>query len=362
MNEEELNKIIKDINEKITENNIRVPEYDELNRMAKVNQFSYKFPTSLVFGMFGYAPLMLISSLTNVFPITAVPFIIIGGGITTGILGNFILEKIYKPKERLRDLSDAETESELLYEEIKNEIELEKVKNRNAILNDALTLIKSNYNTLSSMREKYEIQSKNIPESIEEVDKRIKKLEERLEELLSKLDDYSTRKILKDRFWKLDKKGTSIMDIISYSLVAGVISMLVLDMPFILVKDIMPMTIIQLFTPFIVGVLGTSAYNLKRETDSRTIQKQIKENLQIEDNNQNNENRSIDDLGMDIIVTISNLEEQKMYRDRLLGEQGQVDKVEEKETTHEHIQELQETAQVQTEEKDKPKQYVYKKK
>ena len=120
MKTEDFKKTNEELQEEIKKNNKQIAVSDERTRMAKVNQFEYKFGTTLGFSMVPYFVEIILftiftsngtmASITNTIPVESLPLIITGSSLGIGTIGRKILEWKFKIKERFKSFTTAKTQ------------------------------------------------------------------------------------------------------------------------------------------------------------------------------------------------------------------------------------------------------------
>ena len=284
MKTEDFKKTNEELQEEIKKNNKQIAVSDERTRMAKVNQFEYKFGTTLGFSMVPYFVEIILftiftsngtmASITNTIPVESLPLIITGSSLGIGTIGRKILEWKFKIKERFKSFTTAKTQYEKIQEEIKYAVELEKANNRNKAIQETMDSLNSNQSILNSLSNRYDINDKNVPQTIEESKKIVDELSMLLNEKYNELDVLTTQKVLHERFWKVRTKGQPSMDIMMSAMMGGLLSMMYVDMPFImmgisetLTYNSLPAALITCFAPLVAGITGVSGYMIKRNKD-----------------------------------------------------------------------------------------------
>ena len=146
---------------------------------------------------------------------------------------NLLINKKYKTKERFKSFSNAKTEVEKIEEELKNKIELEKLKNRNEIINNVVENLEDNVSILSKISDKYTITYRNLSQTKEETTDNITKISKLLEEKYKDLDILVTKKVLHENFWRIRENFQRICDPILITLGFSVGTLMLTTLPFI---------------------------------------------------------------------------------------------------------------------------------
>lgn len=339
MNEYNIEKTIKELEDQIEENNHEILVNDEKTRMAKANRFESKVETTVAFSLLPYlglattsAVLIANGTMTNVvgsIPPESIPLIILGGSLGIGTIARKLLEKKYKIEERLRAFTNAKTDKEKLEEELRHEIEIEKIENRNRTLEEAKETIKANQAMINSLSSRYNISDKNMPLTKEELEYKVEELTNVLKQKYEELDILTTQIALYRKFSKVKSKADRVMDTAMNAMMGGMITMMYVDMPIILMKDIIhydnPNTaFISILAPFFAGIGGISAYTInKNKNISKTYNKL---NNELENNSLPKDQEAIDTISLaakidnlikEISLLLIQLYEQKRILERL---------------------------------------------
>jgi len=295
MKTEDLKIINDELKEEIKKNNKQITVSDERKRMAKVNQFEYKFFSALFFSILPYVGLFILfqiftandimALITNTIPVKSLFYIIVGSSLGIGIIGTKILEWKFKVKERFKSFTKAKTEYGKIKEEIKYSIELEKANNRNRTIRETMDLLRSNQLILNSLHNIYD-NNINVSQNIEECKNIVDELSMLLNEKYKELDILTTQKVLHERFKNVRTKAQQTIDIIGASLMGGMLSLIYVDMPFIimgisetLVYNSLPAALIATYTPYVIGIAGVSAYMIKRNKNYTKVFNSFNKNL-----------------------------------------------------------------------------------
>ncbi len=275
---ENFNEAKEELKNKIHTNNELINISDERKRIANANQFEYKSMVTIAFSLLPYLVLVIlfevltkngiISPLIETIPAESFPVIITGGSLSIGTIGRKILEQKFKTKERLKAFTSANTQSEKIQEEIKYTIELEKAKNRNKVLQQAINSLNSNKSILNSLTSKYDTNDRTIPAMEENAKKRVEDLSILLKDKYTELDTLTIQKIFHKKFWKGKTQNQNIMDIIYIGMIGGFFTMLYGGIPLLIVRDYLTFSgLVSVFVPFLVGMAGVSGYMIKRNKD-----------------------------------------------------------------------------------------------
>ncbi len=270
MNQDNLEKIKKELEQEFEENEKKLEVYNERAITAENNQFNSKLELWSLFAIIAYIILSILAITTNIFPKLFIPGIILGGSLVSGLIGSAIIMKITKFKERLKSFSTAKNEREKLREEIKYAIEIEKTNNRNMAIKQTLDNLDSKQ-VLSSFAKNYDISYTDT----ENIKLNNQKLEEILIQKYQELDLLSAKEVLDRKF----NKFFPVRDKIASSLVSGLIFLMAFAGPFIFVKDIINISFLIVPITYGTGFLVSLGYILKRNRDIKQIFQNIGYNI-----------------------------------------------------------------------------------
>ena len=311
MNNEEFEKSKKELEKAKLQNDEQIIISDERTRMSKVNSLEYKGLITLFFSMSAYMVLLLTSSglitalgtsvITNIFPGFTYPIALIGSSIGIGIIGRMLFDKKFQTKKRLKVFSNAKTEAEKLEEEVHYQIELEKVNNRNRVIDETINVLNSNQAMLNRISSRYDLKDKTAPQTKEEAEQNAEKLSATIKDQYDKLDILTVQKVLHNRFWKVRERFQRRLNTMVVSTVSGIFTMFFTTFPTLI--DIIPNSSLLAklaipLVPFVVGTIGGSAYMLKRNRDHKkafnNLNAKLEENA-LEENLDNEYDSSIEE-------------------------------------------------------------------
>lgn len=301
MKSEDLTKTKQELKQELEKNYEQINLCDERTRMSKVTSLEYKTGLTLSFSMIGYliffaSSLILIKSVggstfTNVIPALSFPAVLVGGSLGVGTLIRTLMDKKFHVKKRLKSFSTAKTQSEKLEEEIHYQIELEKVNNRNLVVEQAINDLDANERVIRNLSSEYDISDKKISKDEGEMKKTIKELSTVVKEQYNKLDVLSTQKILNERFLSVRSKFQKIWDVVVTVDLSCIASWALINLPLMMLdyNSAISSLLATTLAPFAVGIGGASLYMAKKNKD----QKKVFNNL----NSQLGENALTEKLG-----------------------------------------------------------------
>ena len=115
----------------------------------------------------------LLPTLPILVPVEGISLIISGTSIVIGTILQNKLKSKRQTNERIKEFSNANTQSELLQEEIEYTIEEKKNKNRKLIAQKVMDSINDKQNKINSLSEEYTISKKESNQKIEDIEKNI---------------------------------------------------------------------------------------------------------------------------------------------------------------------------------------------
>lgn len=192
-------------------------------------------------------------------------------------------EKI-KVLEFLERLRKSKTQKERIEESTKYEIEKEKLKSANKILKKIYDDLSENENLINSLSTSYNINEKDVDERTkEEIDDSIKDIKNILKKKQQEVDIATTKRFLKEKFWKVRDKYQKIFNILMFGMVGGAIFMFFYDMPIMYLNQLENMqsqvSLLEALAPAIIGGLACGGYCIKRINDYTSVFKTINNEL-----------------------------------------------------------------------------------
>lgn len=349
MNNVEFEKTKKELEEIKKQNDEQIAISDERTRMSKVNSLEYKGGTTLFFSALAYFGFFFTAAIlsntpvagviTNVLPGLSYPITLLGGSLAIGTITRTLFDKKFETKKRLKAFSTAKTQVEKLEEEIHYQIELEKANNRNRAVDETISVLNSNQAMLNRISSRYNLNDRTAPQTKEEAEKKVEELSAIIKEQYDKLDILSTQKVLHDRFWKVRQKFQRRTNTMLVPMMSGMFTMFFTAFPTIMIKDIMPngsllASLSVPIVPLVAGIVGGSAYILKRNKDQKKVfnnlnaqlgENSLEENLDKTYESAFEEQKEIEALLenqiRDISVAEVQLQENKRYLDTFTTEE-----------------------------------------
>jgi len=311
MNQEEFEKSKNELEKEKEKNNELIAINDERSRMLKANSLEFKGETILFFSALAYMGFFLTTIILSNTPVASViskalpglsyPITLLGGSLAIGTIARTLLDKKFKTKERLKSFSKAKTQAEKLEEEVHYQIELEKVNNRNRVIDETINVLNSNQAMLNRISSRYDLKDKTAPQTKEEAEQNAEKLSATIKDQYDKLDILTVQKVLHNRFWKVRERFQRRLNTMVVSTVSGIFTMFFTTFPTLI--DIIPNSSLLAklaipLVPFVVGTIGGSAYMLKRNRDHKkafnNLNAKLEENA-LEENLDNEYDSSIEE-------------------------------------------------------------------
>lgn len=276
---ENLEKSIKELEKEKKKNQQKIDLYYERTRMSKVNQLEYKAPITLGFSAISLFVLFIVAIISKELLSTTFlnnissQAILFATSISMGIIGELSYEKKFKIKERLKDFSSAKTEAEKLQEEINYQIELEKAKNRDNVINKVINSLYANQSTLKNIASKYEIKEKNNLSSKEELEEKQIEMLANINKKYNNLDLYTTKKVLNERFWKVRSKFQRRTEFLVNPMLTGLCFelLVVISNLYTNISMTFNVALTTFITTFLAGITSSSIYMLKRNSDYKKV-------------------------------------------------------------------------------------------
>lgn len=268
----EYEKYIKELEGIKEENQKQIILNNEKAKEARVNGFDHKFTTTLACSLVSYLLLFLLSFgltslfgasiITSIFPGITFPLVFVGSSLGLGLLGRKILFSKSNGKNGSARFWNSKSEKEKLRLEVRYQIEAEKFENRNKAIDETIKILNS--------EQKFTISTfDSLLLTKDELLKNQDELLKHLDGQYSKLDEWSTKKVLHDKFYCVREKFHRITQLISTALFSLIVTMLLASFPFMF---IMPyVTLGMLFSSLVTGSLISTLYLLKRNDDYKSV-------------------------------------------------------------------------------------------
>lgn len=237
----------------IKEEKIRLIAESQLANRISISICYSLLPCIIITFLFPFLTnLFGISSFVNTFPPIIIPLFIVSSSLGIGGVLRKIITKISKTNENLSSFSQSKTELEKIIEEVSYKIEIEKLNNHNKILQrliDSIELI--NFSDCK------------VNDSEQEIKQRAAELFLKKEVLYNELNSLSLRKVLYQKFAKINKSEMIDGDIIISSVWAGVVNFLIHSCILAVIGKLsLLINNISLFIPLLIGIVSTAFYKI----------------------------------------------------------------------------------------------------
>ena len=247
------------------ENCTNINELNEKIRTIKANDLETKLTRAFAFSMIPWVATVLLSpAIINlgIIPINLISLLSIGVPTLIGITGEMLLTKKLKYKEKLESFSESKSQNEIIEESTRYEIEREKLRSSNKVLKKAFDNLEPEQYLFNSL-------SKNDSKSFEKLN--IENIDEILEKNKKEIDIITTKKFLKEKFWRIRDRFQKVIDFIVISILGGIGFMTLYNTPTIAINlrnSIQLQTsILGIILPLGIGGLVCGGYYLKRIKD-----------------------------------------------------------------------------------------------
>ena len=195
-------------------------------------------------------------------------------------------------------------------EAVLSQIEIDKLNNKNKVIDETLEALTNENEMLNKMSDKYNISDKSTYN--EEAKNNVNELSETIKKQYNELDELSTNKVLCEKFFTVEEKLKRRIQTMVFAMISGVSIMCISLPPLLLVKDTIQsastLTSLMLsLTPMITGIIGGSAYMLKRNNDQKKAFKSLKKKLNLKEENLNKNIENKEELEEAIEKQIKNI-------------------------------------------------------
>jgi len=258
-------KIKNEYEEKYNENLEKIKSITNKLRIIQSNKFEWRFSNTMLFTALVYLVSIIIlgilgsSIISPLIPANIIPYTVLAYSLGLGIIGENIYNKVVNNKEKFNEYFSNDTNK--LEEEIRNEIELNITQNKNNIINKTIELLNDNKYKCSLLKQNKE-ETKNT----------IHQLKTLIDSAYKELNIETTKKVLIEKFCTIRDKSQKRNKTIITSIFSGIISVLLICLVGIFIKDIITFNIVgNLIIPFIIGSVTTSIYSIKNNKNTKKI-------------------------------------------------------------------------------------------
>lgn len=276
-----MNDYIKELNNEFKKNENNIIKNKGIIHELNLKDFKEKAGRVTLLSTLLYLPTLLIYFWLNI-PSVIFPGATLFTSFALGYIGNAIIEKKARCKERFKNISKSKNESERIEEILKLEIEIEKLHQRNEII----TRVNNKQNEESNMikkfskNENYTIKKNKSNYSRRELVNKINELERELKQKYILLDNLSNQLVIKNKSNDLNDKLSPIF----YSMMAAFVPMALSIMPIFsyTVRPLPAPSVIPLITTFVPAILAFGGsltyYGLNKKHTKNAIKSINKDN------------------------------------------------------------------------------------
>lgn len=263
----------KTLEDRYNENENLCAILDERARMAKVNQLDYKVTEIFGMTMIPYIILLLIGIISSAQTLNVISMIWFTLGsaaisLPIGLITSALINKKYKTKKKFKEFSNAKKESEKIELQLLNELQLERIKNRNSVLEQTMEKLHTSKLNITCLSKYKGLDMSILPKDLEKVLEEKQSIKNELEQKYNELDLLSIKSFLLNNLGKYMLKGQSTMEILLNSFMYAIMPCMLLFMPVIMIAK-QGMTIPTILGNIELGLLGISVttstiYNLNK--------------------------------------------------------------------------------------------------
>lgn len=266
MKEHDFKNLIKELEEQIQKNKKEKDIDDERMRMAKVNNYFNKIINRLGLSTISYAILLVFVVLFKgiFYPSIFMPnhsfLYILGAAFLIGNGWEILLSNKYQTKKRLQAFTKAKSSEDLLKEEVRYKVELEKNKNQQKMIEEVLSLINRDQEQANLLLQNYDLETKKEIIDKEELKREVESLMNILEKKTQEFNISIFQSVVHEKFWQVRYKNSCIKDIL-FSSLSCVVLLFGLAIPMVVLGT---PNIFLLLSLFMVGSLGGASYAIAK--------------------------------------------------------------------------------------------------
>lgn len=277
------------------ENLDKIYDLEYKAQILRANTLNNKIINSLGFAVVTWAPCVFSTFAlvhTNM-PLELVCPLCVAIPATASIVGGTIINKVYKHKDKLKEISNAKTDNEILKERVECEIEKDKLLAQK-------TIIKRVYKELESNKNKNSVVLPCINKK--EIQRKTNELKTDLETGKNKINTLVTKRYLADEFWNIRSKFNRVESVTTHTLVGSLCGLLVYNVPKVVICSQVPdfkASIPSIIIPTAVGGLTLGAYSIIQQNKKYKVFRDINNSLgkdKLSDVRNDNDLLIIDDL------------------------------------------------------------------
>ncbi len=311
----DIDKIRNIIENELNENIRKIECLEDKINIIKENTFNQKFVTGIPFGLISLIIIIINISILdfNLVPIELIQPLSICIPTLMGFIGQQIVYRKKQCKQKLRKVSNAKSNKDLLSEITKYEIEKEKLINKNKILNKVCTDLESDKYPFNIYYEKYSIAEKENCQTQEDLFQKINNI---LIEDEEKLDKLSIKKFLQKKF-RNARFRLSISDyLFSYGMIGFALPFMIYNLVGLelILNDLQLHTsFLEIISPGIIGFVVATTYGLNNRKNSISTFNSFNEKLGEDKLSLIETEDEEKKLGFELYKIMQNISKTKLY-------------------------------------------------
>ncbi len=262
---EMMNKIKEKLSGNLAKNQEKIAQLKYKQKIIERNKWTDELTTMAIISALIWAISVIVIALLKASPL----YLLVNTAISLGVgaLGTNYLYKKYDYKNKLKEFSKAQTQKELLIEDVKYDLEIAKLKSQTKMLEKCLDFSNEQNPYLENLFKSYNLAIKDS-RSKEEIQLEIEKIRQEINHIQAEIDNINNKSILLTNFCDVKNKSWkrfNFFQAIGGGLTAG---LLIEVLPLALVclssnyQMAFPLAITMIAAPGIIG--GTVGYGIKK--------------------------------------------------------------------------------------------------
>ncbi len=303
-------KIKKILEKNLEENNLIKRELDYRLDLLKSISFENQLVRVLGLSSIFYLSLFTLFIVFVSLPIVICPFLILSSIGGSFLINKYLIDK-FDNKRKVAEFSKAHTISEVQEEIIKYTFERERFFCRGQVNQMAVDIFNEQKKLYDKVSKDYEL----VKRKNNEVDnKLINSLDEKMRVNYSSLDKISKKRTLNENFYMLRNKFNNFESKIRYSMLSGLMFMLIMSMP-LMVEACSPMiSLITILSSSLVGFVSPIIYLNKQYKMYEKILRKLNIDFKESDYTVDiNVNKLINEMAMDTVKLLEYKEQMEIY-------------------------------------------------
>lgn len=318
-----IERIRKKLEKEYDKNYSKIEKLCEKSNILSANDFESRFLRTLLLSLYPYSALILLIGV-NMIPLVGIsveliPLICVSSSF---IIGSCI-EKVFsrKRKKQLKEISNSKIERDKIEEKIRYQIEIEKLKNYNKILEKMSNDFLSNENMIHLFSPNLDMSEKDKNNQTKEVIlDNVNNIEKELKLQQEKMNITTTKSVLSNEFYNIRDNFFIRFNKVEHIIIFGFIFTLFNLIPTIILPQfhVTHFTILSLLTGGFLGNVYDTIKNKNRKFIFQRINKELGENALfefVENDEKKQFQETLDNLIKDICAIRLKLEfeKQKLY-------------------------------------------------